>query len=162
MSNLGDEKSDWSYLLPAAFSDDKIVNSSRCIRSRLIHAQSKAPIDLRLTTKMLEFLSRAVADEVDGSNRTCQWPMWQLNTAVSAVNDVRLIDGQSEDGVSIEEKSCVDENGKSVSGCLQTRDYREGAIVIAKAKEDLRKIEFTQGGKPEFEIDGAKLLLRLK
>ncbi|KAI6688741.1 hypothetical protein NL676_025569 [Syzygium grande] len=87
MSSLGDEKSDWSYLLPAAFSDDKI---------------------------MLEFLSRMVADEVEGSNRTCQWPMWQLNTSVFAVTDVKLIGGQSEDGVSVEEKSCVDENGKSI------------------------------------------------
>ncbi|KAI6688026.1 hypothetical protein NL676_024854 [Syzygium grande] len=154
MSNLGDEKSDWSYLLPAAFSDDKIVNSSRCIRSRLIHAQSKARIDLCLTTKMLEFLSRAMADEVEGSNRTRQWPMWQLNTAVSVVNDVRLIDGQSENGLSIEEKSCVDENGKSVSGCLQTRDYRKGPLSLQRRRRIFEKSNSRKRANPNLKLMG--------
>ncbi|KAI6700012.1 hypothetical protein NL676_014336 [Syzygium grande] len=73
MTGFGDKKSDWSYLLPATSSDDKILNSSRHLRSRLIHAQSKAQIDLHLTMKMLEFLSRAVANKIKGLNRTCQW-----------------------------------------------------------------------------------------
>ncbi|KAI3423707.1 hypothetical protein J3R85_010924 [Psidium guajava] len=47
-----------------------------------------------------------------------------LNPAVSAVNDVKLVDDQSEDGVLVEEKlSCVDENSKIPGGHLQTRYY---------------------------------------
>lgn len=72
-------------------------------------------------TKVLEFLSRAVVDKVKGSTRTCQrqqcghWRercnqmigrssmCWQLNPAV---NNVKLVDDQSEDGVSEEKSSC--------------------------------------------------------
>lgn len=62
---------------------------------------------------------------------------------------------QSQDGVSIEEKSCVDENGKSVSECLQTRDYWKEPLALQRGRGIFERLNLRKRGKPKFEIDEA-------
>ncbi|KAF8018856.1 hypothetical protein BT93_H3676 [Corymbia citriodora subsp. variegata] len=71
-----------------------------------------------------------------------------LNPAVTAVNNVKLVDDQSEDEVSVEEQmSCVDENGKSPGGCLQARHYYNEPPALQMRRRS---------------VDDAKLLPSLK
>lgn len=86
-----------------------------------------------------------------------------LNPAVSTVNDVKLVNDQSEDGVSTEEKSsCVDENVKSPGGCLQTRYYYKEPLALQRRRRSFERSNSHKRGTPEFEVNEAKPLPRLK
>ncbi|XP_010043459.2 protein OCTOPUS-like [Eucalyptus grandis] len=85
-----------------------------------------------------------------------------LNPAVSAVNDVKLVDDQSEDGVSEEKLSCVDENGKSPGGHLHTRHYYKEPAALQRQRRSFERSNSHKRDKLEFEVDDAKPLPRLK
>ncbi|XP_048136975.1 protein OCTOPUS-like [Rhodamnia argentea] len=86
-----------------------------------------------------------------------------LNPAVSAVNDVKLVDDQSEDGVLVEEKlGCVYENGKSPGGRLQTRYYYKESPALQRRRRSFERSNSHKSAEHEFEVDEAKLLLRSK
>ncbi|KAI6686906.1 hypothetical protein NL676_032819 [Syzygium grande] len=86
-----------------------------------------------------------------------------LNPVVSAVNDVQLVDDQHEDGVSVEEKSsCVDENGKSPGGCLQTKYYYKEPPALQRRRRSFERSNSHKRANPEFDVDEVKLLPRLR
>lgn len=62
---------------------------------------------------------------------------------------------QSQDVVSIEEKSYVNENGKSVSRCLQTRDYWKEPLALQRGRGIFERLNLRKRGKPKFETDEA-------
>lgn len=59
---------------------------------------------------------------------------WQLNPVV---NNVKLVDDQSEDGILVGKSNCVDEKGKEFGWVSLYKVLLQGATGTAKVKEEL-------------------------